>query len=547
MSGSIVMGLPQSPRPGAWRVRRVLRQALVEQRLDVGLVPALRLVLPERHLLLAGRQVVPCLRRDLVGRGQVHLVLLRGAHHVRPVASCLLLHAHLLRLLHRLRLATLWAVLHRLEHARLCLRRLGAVLLLGLLVLLLRVEGGCGQPLLLLGWLPLAVPLRLWRRARDLAVQRLQVGRLGLITAGGAATRDVLAHHRRRQGVHVAAGAEHLLVLGPVSWAAQAGEQGQVLVGRVLLLLLDRERLLLAAQPLGVLLLLGGLGLLPLCGRGAWSVVLAVHLAERGALAKLLLVRGEGLLASFGCAPGAELLGEPLLGGHRVRAAVHARQASLIDLLLPRLLRLLEGDLLVVVLEHALLIGVRRLLLGRRDGVLDELRVVVLIRFHGLASHRSSWHRRHWGCPRRRTAGWEARRRRHGWRRRRERLDGVRIRHVWPKLRMRRDYSLVDLGKALRTEPCQLRLAASLVGRAVGVEQLAGVDVQLLRLGQVDRKRRGARRQGERYLAGRLVDPQGQVVGHVVEHRCLRHADLGRSCCGRPGCASGARGRERSK
>src|SRR5215467_9106465 len=88
MSGSIVMGLPQSPRPGARRVGGVSGQALVEQRVHVAFVPALRLVLAEQHLLLGRGEVLPRLRRDLVGRRQVLLLGLVGAHGVGAATSC---------------------------------------------------------------------------------------------------------------------------------------------------------------------------------------------------------------------------------------------------------------------------------------------------------------------------------------------------------------------------------------------------------------------------------------------------------------------------
>src|SRR5215831_4797442 len=206
MSGSIVTrgssrgsyGLLEPPRPCARVVTAVLGQALVVERLHVALVPAVRLVVAEQHLLLRRGEVVPRLRRDLVGGGQVVLLLLRAVH-VRPIPR-------------------------------------------GLDGLVAGALAGAGADAAAPHLLVTAAA------ARDLLLHGVQVGGLWLLAGGGAAAGGVLAH---RGGVQVAhalrGGAEHLLVLGPVGGTAQVAEHLEVVLGVLLLklLLLGSELLLL--------------------------------------------------------------------------------------------------------------------------------------------------------------------------------------------------------------------------------------------------------------------------------------------------------------
>src|SRR5262249_46378038 len=93
-----------------------------------------------------------------------------------------------------------------------------------------------------------------WHRAEH----GLQVGSLGLDAGGRAAARNVLAGRRADQVAHAAGrGPQHLLVLVVVGGAAQVRQQVQVALRGLLLELLAQARLLLAAQPLGVGLLVG--------------------------------------------------------------------------------------------------------------------------------------------------------------------------------------------------------------------------------------------------------------------------------------------------
>src|SRR5215467_9804768 len=227
-------------------------------------------------------------------------------------------------------------------------------------------------------------------RAGHLTHHRLQVGRLGCLAGGRATTRHVLTHGRGDQVAHAAGrGAENLLVLGPVGGPAQLGQQVQVVLGGLLLRGLVGSGLLGRGEPLVVLLLLGLERLLPSGRRGAWGVVLAVLVGQVVRLLPLLLLLGHRLLAAGRRAPGTEGLGLPLLDRHRELTLVHARQASLVGDLLPGFLGLAEGEVLALVLEHALLIGVLGGLAGLVDDVLVVLRVVALRRVaisHGLRS-----------------------------------------------------------------------------------------------------------------------------------------------------------------
>src|SRR5215471_2867456 len=197
-------GLLESPCPRRGVVAGVFRQALVVERLHVVLVPAGVFVLTHQHLLLTGGEVVPRLRRDLVGRGQVVLLLV-GAVHVGAVAGGLdgLVAGALAA-------ACADAAAPHLIRLRRVALAVPAVLALG--------GGGLAGV------------------ARDLLLHGVQVGGLGCLAGGGAAAGGVLAH---RGGVQVAhalrGGAEHLLVLGPGGRAAQVAEHLQVVLGVLLL------------------------------------------------------------------------------------------------------------------------------------------------------------------------------------------------------------------------------------------------------------------------------------------------------------------------
>src|SRR5262249_6519169 len=158
-------------------VGAVLRQALVVERGHVVLVPAVGLVHAQQHLLLAGREGVPRLGRDLVGGRQVVLLLV-GAHGVGAIAGRLL-----------------------------------------------RLRGG----LALVADADARAPHLSVAAASDLLLLGLQAGGLRLDAGGRSAARDVVAHRRGVQVAHaLRRGAQHLLVLGPVGRTAQVGKLLQV-------------------------------------------------------------------------------------------------------------------------------------------------------------------------------------------------------------------------------------------------------------------------------------------------------------------------------